>query len=68
MYSLIDWKSFRLYGNKNLVNHAQTIEDLKTIAKRNIPKVVFDYVEGSASEEISYQRRSEEHTSELQSH
>ena len=56
LYSLIDWKSFRLYGNKNLVNHAQTIEDLKTIAKRNIPKVVFDYVEGSASEEISYQR------------
>ncbi len=56
LYSLIDWKSFRLYGNKNLVNHAQTINDLKTIAKRNIPKVVFDYVEGSASEEISYQR------------
>ena len=56
LFSLIDWKSFRLYGNKNLVNHAQTIEDLKTIAKRNIPKVVFDYVEGSASEEISYQR------------
>ena len=35
---------------------AQTIEDLARAAKKRVPKVVFDYVEGSALDEIGYSR------------
>lgn len=35
---------------------AQTIEDMALAAKKRVPKVVYDYVEGSALDEIGYVR------------
>ena len=58
-YSLIDWSipSFKPYAGK--IRRAQTISDLALIAKKRIPKVVYEYVAGSAVDEISYSRSSD---------
>ena len=47
-YSLIDWKLPTLSRRKSATLKAQTVEDLARAAKKRVPKVVFDYVEGSA--------------------
>jgi isopentenyl diphosphate isomerase/L-lactate dehydrogenase-like FMN-dependent dehydrogenase len=54
--SLIDWKLPTIFRNRAKVAKALSIEDLAAIAKKKVPKVVYDYVEGSALDEISYQR------------
>ena len=58
-YSLIEWKlpTFSLYGGK--VRRAITVADLAKIAKKRTPKVVFDYVEGSATYELAYKKSRE---------
>jgi L-lactate dehydrogenase (cytochrome) len=55
-WSLIDWSlpSFRPY--KGALRRAQTVGDLAVIARKRTPKVVFDYVEGCAVDEIAYAR------------
>jgi isopentenyl diphosphate isomerase/L-lactate dehydrogenase-like FMN-dependent dehydrogenase len=55
-WSLIDWKlpSFNPY--KGRLSRAQSVADLAEIAKKRTPKVVFDYVEGGAVDEIAYNR------------
>jgi isopentenyl diphosphate isomerase/L-lactate dehydrogenase-like FMN-dependent dehydrogenase len=55
-WSLIDWSlpSFRPY--KGALRRAQTVGDLAVIARKRTPKVVFDYVEGGAVDEIAYAR------------
>lgn len=55
-WSLIDWSFPSLKPYKGKLLRAQTIEDLAQIAKKRTPKVVFDYVEGSAVDEIAYAR------------
>ena len=55
-YSLIDWKLPILSRRKSATMKAQTVEDLARAAKKRVPKVVFDYVEGSALDEIGYSR------------
>jgi isopentenyl diphosphate isomerase/L-lactate dehydrogenase-like FMN-dependent dehydrogenase len=55
-YSLIDWKLPTLSRRKSATQKAQTIDDLARAAKKRVPKVVFDYVEGSALDEIGYSR------------
>jgi isopentenyl diphosphate isomerase/L-lactate dehydrogenase-like FMN-dependent dehydrogenase len=55
-YSLIDWKLPTLSRRKSATMKAQTIEDFARAAKKCVPKVVFDYVEGSALDEIGYSR------------
>lgn len=54
--SLIEWKLPTLFRTRAKIARAVTIDDLAKIAKRKVPKVVFDYVEGSALDEISYSR------------
>ena len=54
--SLIEWKLTTLYRTRAKIARAITIDDLAKIAKRKVPKVVFDYVEGSALDEVSYSR------------
>jgi isopentenyl diphosphate isomerase/L-lactate dehydrogenase-like FMN-dependent dehydrogenase len=54
--SLIDWKIPSIYRTKTKIARALTISDLAKIAKKRVPKVVFDYVEGSALDEVSYCR------------
>ena len=58
-YSLIDWKLPTLSRRKSATLKAQTVEDLARAAKKRVPKVVFDYVEGSALDEIGYSRAQE---------
>lgn len=54
--SLIEWKLPTLFRTRAKIARVVTIDDLAKIAKRKVPKVVFDYVEGSALDEISYSR------------
>lgn len=54
--SLIEWKLPTLFRTRAKIARAVTIDDLAKIAKRKVPKVVFDYVEGSALDEVSYSR------------
>ena len=55
-WSLIDWTLPSLNPYKGKLLRAQTIDDLAQIAKKRTPKVVFDYVEGGAVDEIAYAR------------
>ena len=53
---MIDWSLPSLNPYKGKLLRAQTIDDLAKIAKERTPEVVFDYVEGSAVDEIAYAR------------
>ncbi len=55
-WSLIDFKLPSLNPYKGKLDRAQTVSDLAKVAKKRVPKVVFDYVEGSAVDEVSYAR------------
>ena len=55
-YSLIEWKIPPISPRKRATSKAQTVADMATAAKKRVPKVVFDYVEGSALDEIGYAR------------
>ena len=52
-WSLIDWTLPSLNPYKGELQRAQSIGDLALIAKKRTPKVVFDYVEGGAVDEIA---------------
>ena len=56
LIKLIDYKSFRFSSKKSRINNSQSIDELRLIAKKRVPKAVFDYVEGGASEELGYRR------------
>jgi hypothetical protein len=53
---LIEWSLPSLKPYKGKLKRAQNIQDLALIAKKRTPKVVFDYVEGGAVDEIAYSR------------
>jgi L-lactate dehydrogenase (cytochrome) len=55
-WSLIDWTLPSLNPYKGKLQRAQNVADLAAIAKKRTPKVVFDYVEGSAVDEVAYDR------------
>ena len=55
-WSLIDWTIPSLNPYKGQLLRAQTISDLANIARKRTPKVVFDYVEGGAVDEVAYSR------------
>lgn len=55
-WSLIQWSLPSLKPYKASLERAQNIFDLADIARRRTPKVVFDYVEGSAVDEVAYAR------------
>jgi len=55
-WSLIDFKLPSLNPYKAKLARAQNVDELAEIAKKRVPKVVFDYVEGSAVDEISFSR------------
>jgi isopentenyl diphosphate isomerase/L-lactate dehydrogenase-like FMN-dependent dehydrogenase len=55
-WSLIDWTIPSLNPYKGQLLRAQTVSDLANIARKRTPKVVFDYVEGGAVDEVAYSR------------
>lgn len=54
--SLIDWRWPSVNRSKRAVEQALTIKDVARLAKKQVPRVVYDYVEGSAMDELSYFR------------
>ena len=53
---LIGFRTPRLDYVQRRLDGAQTIDDLRRLAKRRTPKAAFDYTDGAAEEEISLQR------------
>lgn len=58
-WSLIDWTLPSLNPYKGKLQRAQSVDDMATIARKRTPKVVFDYAEGGAVDEIAYARSRE---------
>ncbi len=58
-YSLIDWRLPSINRRRADCERALTISDLAIAAKKRVPKVVFDYVEGSALDELGHKRSHE---------
>lgn len=52
-------KAFELDPVKRRLSRAVTIGDLRGIARRQVPRAVFDYVDGAAEEETSLRRTRE---------
>ena len=53
---LLQFKKPSLDFKQNRLNKAQTVYDLRAIAKRRTPRAAFDYTEGAAEAEISLAR------------
>jgi L-lactate dehydrogenase (cytochrome) len=53
---LIRFRKPRLDGTQRRLDDAQTIDDLRRIAKRRTPRAAFDYTDGAAEDEISLER------------
>lgn len=53
---MLVWRLPLLHRQKRLIDSAVSVEDLAKIAKKKVPKSVFDYVEGSSLHEISAAR------------
>ena len=55
-YSLIEWRLPSLNPYAGKLRRAVSVFDLAEIAKKRTPKVVFDYVDGSATYELAYKK------------
>ena len=55
-WSLIDWTIPSLNPYKGQLLRAQSVSDIAKIARKRTPKVVFDYVEGGAVDEMAFSR------------
>jgi isopentenyl diphosphate isomerase/L-lactate dehydrogenase-like FMN-dependent dehydrogenase len=55
-WSLIDWTLPSINPYKSQLLRAQSVSDIARVARKRTPKVVFDYVEGSAVDEMAYSR------------
>ena len=51
--SLIDWGWPTLYRRKSRLERTLSVGDIAKLARKRVPKIVFDYVDGSALDEIS---------------
>jgi L-lactate dehydrogenase (cytochrome) len=56
IFELLQLKRLELDAKKRRLESALTIDDLRAIAKRRIPRAVFDYADGAAEDEISLAR------------
>jgi isopentenyl diphosphate isomerase/L-lactate dehydrogenase-like FMN-dependent dehydrogenase len=56
---LLGWSFPKFKNNDRRLNSAINISDLRALAKRRVPKAVFDYVDGGANDEIAYARSQE---------
>jgi L-lactate dehydrogenase (cytochrome) len=53
MRRLVQLRSFELDGTRRRLASCQDVADLRRVAKRRIPRPVFDYVDGAADEELA---------------
>jgi L-lactate dehydrogenase (cytochrome) len=56
IFELVQLKRPELDAKKRRLEAALTIYDLRTIARRRVPRAAFDYADGAAEEEISISR------------
>lgn len=56
IFELLKFRRFDFDGRRRRLAAAQTIEDLRRIAKRRTPRAAFDYTDGAAEREISLKR------------
>lgn len=61
--SLLKTREFVLDGTQRRLGRAATIADLRALARRRVPRSVFDYVDGGAEAEISLRRAREAYRS-----
>ena len=43
----------KVFSPANALARAASIEDLRAIARRKLPRMVFDYIDGAAEDEIT---------------
>ncbi|MDO4258185.1 MAG: alpha-hydroxy acid oxidase [Actinomycetaceae bacterium] len=56
IFELLQFKPIDLNARRRRLNAAQTIWDLRRIAKKRTPSAAFDYTDGAADDEISLRR------------
>ncbi len=56
---LLGWSFPKFKNNDRRLKAAINISDMRSLAKRRVPKAVFDYVDGGANDEIAYARSQE---------
>jgi L-lactate dehydrogenase (cytochrome) len=56
VFELLKFKKPDFDARRRRLARAQTIEDLRVIAKRRTPRAAFDYTDGAADDEISLKR------------
>lgn len=56
---LLGWSFPKLLNQDRKLNSAVNISDIRKLAKKRVPKAVFDYVDGGANDEIAYARSQE---------
>jgi len=56
---LLGWGLPKTFFQDRKLNSAVNIAELRLLAKRRVPKAVFDYVDGGANDELAYARSQE---------
>ena len=56
---LLGWSLPKFPLEDRKLKLAVNLQDMRLLAKKRVPKAVFDYVDGGANDEISYQRSAE---------
>jgi L-lactate dehydrogenase (cytochrome) len=56
---LLGWSLPKFPLEDRKLKRAVNLQELRLIARKRVPKAVFDYVDGGANDEISYQRSAE---------
>lgn len=56
VFELMQWRKPTLHPVRRRLQEAQTIDDLRLMARRRAPRAAFDYTDGAAEDEISIGR------------
>jgi len=56
---LLGWGVPKTFLQDRKLNSAVNLAELRLLAKRRVPKAVFDYVDGGANDELAYARSQE---------
>jgi L-lactate dehydrogenase (cytochrome) len=59
---LVQLRRFERDPVQRLLNRCHSVDDFRAVAKRKLPKAVFDYVDGGADEEIALQGNRDAYT------
>ena len=57
--STMQFRRFELDANKRRLNKVASVEDLRRIARRRLPRGIFDYIDGGAEDERTLAHNSE---------